>query len=124
VVVSGSVNVVKHSRDLPKGFSLVAYPFPVDVTLADSNIYTSSNGYVSAGSFLNSDIVYIIGSDGIFKSYYYQTDSSGFFGGTGWRLVGDTDTDVSDTVISATSSVIVLHRGDGLAWRDAIPFTL
>lgn len=123
VVVSGSVNVVKHSRDLPAGFSSVAYPFPVDVTLADSNIYTSSNGYVSKSSFLNSDIIYIIGSDGIFKSYYYQTDSSGFFGGNGWRLVGDTNTDVADTVIGAGSSVIVLHRGNGLAWRDAVPFS-
>lgn len=123
VVVSGSVNVVKHSRDLPAGFSLVAYPFPVDVTLGESNIYTSSNGYISRSSFLNSDIVYIIGSDGIFQSYYYQTDSSGFFGGNGWRQVGDSSTDVSDTLISRNSSVIVLHRGNGLAWKDAVPFT-
>ena len=123
VVVSGSVNVAKHSRDLPAGFSLVAYPFPVDVTLGDSGIYTSSNGYVSGGSFLDSDIIYIIGSDGIFKSYYYQTDSLGILGGNGWRLVGGTDTDVADTVISRNSSVIVLHRGNGLAWRDAVPFS-
>ena len=123
VVVSGSVNVAKHSRDLPAGFSLVAYPFPVDVTLGDSGIYTSSNGYVSGGDSSNSDVVYIIGSDGIFKSYYYQTDSLGFLGGNGWRLVGDTNTDVADTVISRNSSVIVLHRGNGLAWRDAVPFS-
>ena len=123
VVVSGSVNVVKHSRDLPAGFSLVAYPFPVDVTLGDSGIYTSSNGYVSESDSSNSDVVYIIGSDGIFKTYYYQTDASGFFGGNGWRAVGDTTTDVADTVIGAGSSVIVLHRGNGLAWRDAVPFS-
>ena len=41
IVVAGSVNVIDHQRDLPAGFSMVSYPYPVDVTLDDSNIYSS-----------------------------------------------------------------------------------
>lgn len=124
LVVSGNVKEVKHQRDLPAGYSLVAYPFPVDVTLADSNIYTGSNGYVSGGNGSQSDLVYIISSDGSFTTYYRQTDSLGFLGGDGWRSFGDTNTSRDSVVIPAGSSIIILHRGSGLSWSDELPYTL
>ena len=123
VVLSGSVNVIDHSCALPAGFSLVSYPFPVDVTLNDSGIYSATNGYVSGGDSGSSDIVYVLQSDGSFNNYYYQTDAFGFLGGTGWRLAGDASTDVGDTYsIPAGSSVIIKHTGSGLLWADAKPF--
>ena len=123
-VVSGNVNTVDHKRTLPNGLSLVSYPFPVAVTLDDSGIFDANNGYVTDGDSLSSDIVYVISSSGTFSSYYYQTDNFGFLGGTGWRAVGDANTDVGSTEITAGSSVVVLHRGSGLTWSDAVPFTL
>jgi hypothetical protein len=123
VVLSGSVNVIDHSRALPAGFSLVSYPFPVDVKLNDSGIYSETNGYETGGDSASSDLVYVLQSDGSFNSYYYQTDSLGFLGGNGWRLVGDAFTDVGETYkIPAGSSVIIKHTGSGLLWADAKPF--
>ncbi|NCG08220.1 MAG: TIGR02597 family protein [Verrucomicrobia bacterium] len=124
LVVSGNVKEVTHKRDLPAGFSLVAYPFPVDVTLADSNIYTGSNGYVSAGSGSSSDLVYILSSDGSFATYYRQTDTFNILGGDGWRSFDDSSTSRDSQVIPAGSSIIILHRGSGLSWSDALPYTL
>ena len=125
LVVSGNVKEAKHKRDLPAGFSLVAYPFPVSVTLADSNIYTASNGYVSGGNGSSSDLVYVISSDGTFTTYYRQTDNlGGLIGGSGWRLVGDNSTARDSEVIPSGSSIIILHRGSGLSWSDDLPFTL
>jgi hypothetical protein len=122
VVVSGSVNVVDHNRGLPNGFSLVSYPYPVDVTLADSGIYSASNGYQSGGDSASSDLVYVLGSDGTFSTFYYQTDSLGFLGGNGWRSGTDTFTDVGSYSIPAGSSIIIKHTGSGLLWADAKPF--
>ena len=123
--ILGTVNDIEHSRDLPAGFTLVAYPFPVDVTLADSNIYTVDNGYVSGSSSSDSDLIYILQKNGAFRSYYYQTDPlGGNFGGNGWRLVGDRNTDASGTVIEVGSSIIVKHTGSGLSWNDDVPFNL
>ena len=65
-----------------------------------------------------------MGSDGSFSTYYYQTDTLGFLGGNGWRAAGDNNTDASGTVISAGSSIIILHRGAGLAWTDDLPYSL
>jgi len=122
-VVSGSVNVVDHQRGLPAGFSLVAYPYPADVTLDDSGIYTPSNGYVSGGDSSSSDLVYVLASSGAFTTYYRQTDSLGFLGGDGWRVAGDSNTEVgATTTIPAGSSVIIQHTGSGLLWADAKPF--
>jgi hypothetical protein len=124
-VVTGSVNAVDHKRDLPAGFSLVAYPYPVDVTLDDSNIYTGSNGYVSGGDFSSSDTIFVLGSNGIYTTYYRQTDPtapSNFLGGSGWRTVGNTSTDQGAVVIPAGSSIIIQHKGSGLAWSDAKPY--
>jgi len=123
IVVSGSVNVIDHQRDLPAGFSLVSYPFPVDVKLDDSGIYTPTNGYVSGGNSGSSDLVYVLSSSGTFNVYYRQTDSFGFFGGDGWRLAGDSETERGQTVsIPADSSIIIQHISSGLQWADAKPF--
>jgi hypothetical protein len=123
IVVSGSVNVVDHQRGLPTGFSLVSYPYPVDVTLDDSNIYTASNGYVSGANSGASDLVYVLNSDGVYTTYYRQDDpTDSFFGGDGWRVVGDNATDKGAVVIPAGSSIIIQHRGDGLLWADVKPF--
>jgi hypothetical protein len=101
----------------------VSYPYPVDVKLNESGIHSATNGYVSGSDSASSDIVYVLQSDGSFANYYYQTDSFGFLGGTGWRLAGDAYTDVGDTYsIPAGSSVIIKHTGLGLLWADAKPF--
>lgn len=127
-VVTGTVNAVDHRRDLPSGYTLVSYPFPVATTLDNSGIYSSSNGYVSTTSATTSDVVYLINLDGSFTIYYYQTDPSpstvNFFGGSGWRLTTDNSTDVGSTEIPAGSSLIIFHRGSGLAWSDSTPYTL
>jgi uncharacterized protein (TIGR02597 family) len=122
IVVSGSVNLIDHQRGLPAGFSLVSYPFPVDVTFDESGIYSSSNGYVSGGDSSSSDLVYVLGSDGSFQTFYRQTDELGFLGGDGWRTVGDSSTDKGSEVIPANSSLIIKHIGTGLLWADARPF--
>jgi hypothetical protein len=124
-VVTGTVNTIAHRRDLPNGFSMVSYPFPVDTTLEDSGIYSPTNGYVSGGDINSSDAVYVISPAGSFTLYYRQTDPfGGFLGGDGWRIAGDSSTDVGSTIIEAGSSIIVNHRGSGLAWTDALPYTL
>jgi hypothetical protein len=124
-VVSGTVNTNDHRRDLPAGFSLISYPFPVDTTLDDSGIYSASNGYVSGGDINTSDAVYVISPAGGFTTYYRQTDPfGGFLGGDGWRVAGDSSTEAGSTVIEAGSSIIINHRGSGLAWTDALPYTL
>lgn len=125
LVTSGVVKDSKHKRDLPAGYSLIAYPFPVSVTLADSNIYTADNGYVSGGNGSSSDLVYVISSDGSFTTYYRQTDSlGGILGGDGWRVFGDSSTSRDNEPIPAGSSIIILHRGSGLTWSDDLPYTL
>jgi len=125
LVVSGTVNAVNHNRELPAGFSLVAYPFPVDTTLDDSGIYAADNGYVSAGDVAQSDVVYVLSSNGSFTQYYRQTDPfGGFLGGDGWRIAGDANTDVGSTVIPAGSAVIIKHIGSGLTWSDSVPYAL
>jgi hypothetical protein len=123
IVISGSVNVIDHQRGLPNGFSMVAYPYPVDVTLDDSNIYTASNGYVSGGDSGSSDLVFVLNSNGAYTTYYRQDDPfDGFFGGDGWRVVGDNATDQGAVTIPSDSSVIIQHTGAGLLWADATPF--
>jgi uncharacterized protein (TIGR02597 family) len=126
IIVAGSVNVIDHQRDLPTGFSMVSYPYPVDVTLDDSGIYSATNGYVSGANSTTSDLVYVLGSDGLYTVYYRQTDPTGagaFLGGDGWRQVGALNSeDKGSTVIPAGSSIIVNHTNSGLAWSDAKPF--
>lgn len=124
VTVSGHVKDAAHNRVLPAGYSLVAYPFPLNVALSDSGIYTETNGYVTAGDSATSDLVYLIGSTGSFTTYYRQKDDLGFLGGHGWRLVGDAFTSRDAVEIPAGSAVIILHRGSGLSWSDAVPYTL
>lgn len=125
VVVTGTVNTTQHNRTLPQGFSLVSYPFPVATTLDDSGIYSETNGYVSGGDANSSDIVYVLSPDGSYTSYYRQDDPfDGFFGGDGWRALGDNSTDVGSTSIPVGSSIIIKHTGSGLAWIDATPYTL
>ncbi|MDG1300277.1 MAG: hypothetical protein P8R37_01655 [Opitutae bacterium] len=123
IVVSGSVNVIDHQRGLPGGFSMVAYPYPVDVTLDDSNIYTGTNGYVSGANSGSSDLVFVLNSNGVYTTYYRQDDPfDGFFGGDGWRVVGDNATDQGAVSIPAGSSIIIQHTGAGLFWAGAKPF--
>ena len=125
VVVTGTVNTIQHNRTLPAGFSLVAYPFPVDTTLDDSGIYSATNGYVSGGDANSSDIVYVLSPNGSYTSYYRQDDPfDGFFGGDGWRALGDNATDAGTTTISTGSAVIIKHTGSGLTWADSTPYTL
>ena len=123
-VVTGTVNTSQLNRSLPQGFSLVAYPFPVETTLNDSGIYSPTNGYVS-GSASNSDLVYVISTDGSFTTYYYQTDNLGFLGGNGWRsLATGAFVDAGNTTIPSGSSIIIKHTGSGLDWEDAVPYSL
>lgn len=134
-VVTGTVNTIAHRRDLPAGYSLVSYPFPVDTTLDDSGIYSDANedgiadnGYVSSTGVTGSDVVYVLDPSGSFSLYYYQTDPSpsfiNAFGGSGWRTSTDNTVDVGTTSIPVGSSLIIFHRGSGLAWTDALPYTL
>ena len=120
--VYGSVKKsVSHMRVLGPGFSLLGNPFPVDIQLSESGIYTADNGYVSRSSHTTSDRLFVIATDGTFDSFYYQTNPRF---GDGWRRTGDTTTDVSTTILPATSSFYVLHRGTGLTWNPARPYDL
>jgi uncharacterized protein (TIGR02597 family) len=124
LVVTGTVNTSPANRSLPQGYSLISYPFPTETTLSDSGIYVDGNGYVSGSSAANSDLVYVISPDGVFTTYYYQTDLFGFLGGNGWRVVGDASSDAGTTAIPVGSSLIIYHSGSGLDWSDAVPYTL
>ena len=124
LVVTGTVSNAPANRALPQGYSLISYPFPTATTLSDSGIYASGNGYQSGSNATNSDLVYVISPSGVFTTYYYQTDSLGFLGGTGWRAIGSTSTDVGTTTIPVGSSIIINHKGSGLSWTDAVPYTL
>ncbi|MCC5788029.1 MAG: TIGR02597 family protein [Opitutales bacterium] len=113
--ISGSVKMGDSRRIIPSGFSLVAYTFPVDVSLDDSGIYSETNGYVSNESISDSDIVWVMTPSGSYQRFFYQ-QGDGFFTTTGWRKFGQGETDQGDFTIPAGSSVVIQHRGDGLVW--------
>ena len=78
-------------------------------TISDLLGANNEAGLTSGGSSSSSDVVYIMSADGLgsYNSYYYQTDLFGFLGGTGWRAVGDTSTDMSNIVIGPDDGVLV-----------------
>ena len=120
--VYGSVKKTEsHMRVLGPGFSLLGNPFPVDIQLGESGLYSADNGYVSKSTHTTSDRLFVIAADGSFDSFYYQTNPRG---GTGWRRTGDTTTDVSTAILPATSSFYVQHRGTGLTWNPNRPYNL
>ena len=120
--VYGSVKKTEtHMRVLGPGFSLLGNPFPVDIQLGESGIYSADNGYVSTSSPSTSDLLFVIAADGTFDSYFYLTSPRG---GSGWRKVGDSSTDVSTQILPATSSFYIQHRGTGLTWNPSRPYTL
>ena len=120
--VYGSVKKTEsHMRVIDTGYSLLGNPFPVDITLSESGIYTPDNGYVSNPTYTTSDRLFVIDKNGSFESYYYQTNP---LAGTGWRRTGDVITDASTTILPATSSFYILHRGTGLTWNPSRPYTL
>ena len=123
IYVYGSVKKTgSHMRVLESGYSLLGNPFPIDITLNDSGIYSPDNGYVSSSTPATSDQLFVIDADGNFDSYYYQTSQRA---GTGWRKVGgDSSTDVGTQIIPATSSFYILHRGTGLTWNPSRPNNL
>jgi uncharacterized protein (TIGR02597 family) len=120
--VYGSVKKTgSHMRVLGPGFSLLGNPFPVDIELGESGLYSADNGYVSTSSHTTSDRLFVIAADGSFDSFYYQTNPRG---GSGWRRTGDSSTDVSSEILPATSSFYIQHRGTGLTWNPSRPYTL
>ena len=78
-------------------------------TISDLLGANNEAGLTSGSSSSSSDVVYIMSADGLgsYNSYYYQTDLFGFLGGTGWRAVGDTSTDMSNIVIGPDDGVLV-----------------
>ena len=120
--VYGSVKKTDtHMRVLGPGFSLLGNPFPVDIQLGESGIYSADNGYVSTSSPSTSDLLFVIAADGTFDSYFYLTSPRG---GSGWRKVGDSSTDVSTQILPAASSFYIQHRGTGLTWNPSRPYNL
>ena len=121
--VYGSVKKTEsHMRVLSAGFSLIGNPFPVDIQLGESGLYSADNGYVSSSSSSTSDVLYVFAADGNFDAYYYQTNPRL---GNGWRKIGDsTGADVATQILPATSCFYVQHRGTGLTWNPGRPYSL
>ena len=77
-----------------------------------ASIFGAANeaGLTSGQADTSSDIVYLMenGGTGTFTRYYYQTDAfGGLFGGDGWRLVGDINTDIGNTRVAPDGAVLV-----------------
>jgi len=114
-IISGSVKMFELPTPIYSGLNAVSSPFPVDVTLGESGLYTGSSdtGLKGGANISSADVVYIYNpsdndpSQARLEKYYYQIDDLGFLGGTGWRKDGDVLTDQSSKVISASTGVII-----------------
>lgn len=131
LVSVGDVYLGQAKSTISPGFNALIYKFPVDTTLADSNLYTdgTTSGLASGQDSSEADIIYLLDTPDApdqWSIYYYQIDEfGGFFGGDGWRRQGDINTDKSSISIPAGSTFVVLRRAaSATEWVDAQPFSL
>lgn len=77
-------------------------------TLASLFGVDNSAGFNTGQNSEEADNIYILNNQGQFIQYYYQIDQlGGFGGGDGWRRIGNSDTDVSSTIIPPEEGIIV-----------------
>ena len=84
-------------------------------TLGDLFGTDNSIGLTSGSNSGNSDLVYIMSSDGSgnYTTLYYQTDLFGFLGGNGWRVVGNAFADASGIILAPDDGVLVYRASAG-----------
>lgn len=109
ITVVGAVKVTPTVIPAELGYNFIANVYPVNMTLASSQLYTgnSTNGVIG-GSSTTADQVQIRTS-ATTDLYYYQTQG---IGGTGWRKVGSPLVDASTNVIEGGTCFIVKRNSD------------
>lgn len=114
VVLLGAVKMGQTSIPISPGTNLVSNVYAANLSLGSSGLYTGNTTTgVNGGAADTADLVEVWNGTA-YDSYYYQTSGAG---GTGWRKVGDTATDVSATSISTGSSLVIKRKGAaGFNW--------
>jgi hypothetical protein len=83
------------------------YEIRADATVA--SIFGANNeAGLGDGDEASADVVWIPQADGSFVQIYRKV--ADFFGGAGWRQVGDSNTDESGRVIAFTSSIFIQRK--------------
>jgi uncharacterized protein (TIGR02597 family) len=105
---SGSAKSLTFDMVDATGFEGASYSIRKYKTLADVFGSDNSAGLFSAGSTKDADVIYKVGG-GTWQRYFYQ-DAPAFLGGNGWRIAGDTRTDMSGVVISPDEGLLIRRR--------------
>jgi hypothetical protein len=103
-IVSNTVGSVVTSDDLSSYLSSATQVSIIPHTLLTEVLGTESSVILSGGSANTADLVYLVGADGAFKSYYYKTGL-----GAGWKDSG-TGNSVSGLVVYPSESVLVERK--------------
>jgi hypothetical protein len=118
ITLPGSIKTHNSRTTILNGINVLSPSYPVDLTLDDLEFKSQLQ---SGSSVTNSDVIYVVNSQGLWDLYYYQT-APPVIGGNGWRKAGDTSTDQKSTIIAAGSSFLLHRRGVGLEWSATKPF--
>lgn len=109
LTIIGAVKVTPTVIPAELGYNFIANVYPVDMTLASSQLYTGNptNG-VNGGSSTSADQVQIR-NGALTDLYYYQTQG---IGGIGWRKVGSPLVDASTNLIPGGICFVVKRSLD------------
>jgi uncharacterized protein (TIGR02597 family) len=127
ITLTGSVKTSNSRTPISVGFNLVSLSYPVDSTLENLGLKTDDpNTGLKGGDIGGADRIYTINdATGKFDIFFYQVDTFGFAGGTGWRKSGAVVTDdQAGHIIAAGKSLVVLRRDGSPAynWHTNVPF--
>lgn len=103
-IVSNLSDSVQTNDDLSSYLASAAQVTIIPHVLLTEVLGTGSSLVLSGGSASTADLVYLVGSDGAFKSYYYKTGL-----GAGWKDSG-TGSSVSGLVIYPSESILVERK--------------
>ena len=103
------------TASIAAGYSVLANPYGVNMTLASSGLYTgSSTTGLAPGTSTTGDQVLIYNSTtNAWDAYYYLTS-------TGWRKTTDAATDASTTAL-ATGAGFIIKRGTSGTFTWSMP---
>ncbi|HPA20873.1 MAG TPA: TIGR02597 family protein [Verrucomicrobiae bacterium] len=107
LVLVGAVKTTPTVIPVDSQFNFVANPYPVEMTLASSQLYTGNptNG-VNGGTVITADQV-MVWNGSSFLTYYYQTSG---LGGVGWRKAGAPSVNASTNQILGGICFIVKRQ--------------
>lgn len=135
VLLQGFVKTGVWRRPLPKGYSLVdplapltdqrgslpmtGAAFVLGSTSGSGVISSGLGATLSSGTSQSADLVSLAGT----VAGFYLATPSGLSSG-GWRLTSNPFVDQQDTVIPATSALLIQNRGLGKTWSRPQPFVV